>query len=89
MVKPDPKMQYNFNDPESRILKGPNGSCRAYNAQIALDPVLQLMPPGLSRWKKQACRRIALSTARTHTGSKILLIPGFSPLSVTSVAPKL
>ena len=37
MVKPDPKMQYNFNDPESRILKGPNGSCRAYNAQIALD----------------------------------------------------
>ena len=27
-AKPDPKAQYNFTDPESRIMKGPEGSCR-------------------------------------------------------------
>jgi hypothetical protein len=42
-VKPDPKMQYNFSDPESRILKGPDGFLQGYNAQIAVEPVLQLI----------------------------------------------
>jgi len=36
-VKPDPKAQYNFTDPESRIMKGPDGFVQAYNAQIAVD----------------------------------------------------
>src|SRR5712692_6087648 len=36
-AKPDPKAQYNFTDPESRIMKGPNGFVQAYNAQIAVD----------------------------------------------------
>ena len=34
---PDPKAQYNFTDPESRIMKGPDGLVQAYNAQIAVD----------------------------------------------------
>src|SRR5436189_308218 len=34
---PDPKAQYNFTDPESRILKGPDGFVQAYNTQIAVD----------------------------------------------------
>src|SRR5664279_2083741 len=42
-VKPDPKMQYNFSDPESRILKGSDGFLQGYNAQIAVEPVLQLI----------------------------------------------
>ena len=42
-VKPDPKMQYNFSDPESRILRGPDGFLQGYNAQIAVEPVLQLI----------------------------------------------
>jgi len=42
-VKPDPKMQYNFSDPESRILKGPDGFLQGYNAQLAVEPVLQLI----------------------------------------------
>ena len=37
MAKPDPKAQYNFTDPESRIMKGPDGFVQAYNAQIAVD----------------------------------------------------
>src|SRR5208283_2665791 len=42
-AKPDPKMQYNFSDPESRILKGPDGFLQGYNAQLAVEPVLQLI----------------------------------------------
>jgi hypothetical protein len=42
-VKPDPKMQYNFSDPGSRILKGPDGFLQGYNAQIAVEPVWQLI----------------------------------------------
>jgi transposase len=36
-AKPEPKAQYNFTDPESRIMKGPDGFVQAYNAQIAVD----------------------------------------------------
>jgi transposase len=36
-AKPDSKAQYNFTDPESRIMKGPDGFVQAYNAQIAVD----------------------------------------------------
>lgn len=41
-TKPDPKAQYNFTDPESRIMKGPDGFVQAYNAQVAVDD-LQLI----------------------------------------------
>ena len=40
--KPDPKAQYNFTDPESRIMKGPDGFVQAYNVQVAVDD-LQLI----------------------------------------------
>jgi len=42
-AKPAPKAQYNFSDPESRILKGPDGFVQGYNAQIAVEPALQLI----------------------------------------------
>jgi len=42
-VKPEEKDQYNFTDPESRILKGPDGFLQGYNTQIAVEPVLQLI----------------------------------------------
>jgi transposase len=41
-AKPDSKAQYNFTDPESRIMKGPDGFVQAYNAQVAVDE-LQLI----------------------------------------------
>ena len=38
-VKPERRrMQYNFSDPESRILKGADGFLQGYNAQIAVEP---------------------------------------------------
>jgi transposase len=42
-AKPDSKAQYNFTDPESRIMKGPDGFVQAYNVQVAVDEVLQLI----------------------------------------------
>lgn len=36
-AKPDPKAQYNFTDPASRIMKGPDGFVQAYNAQVAVN----------------------------------------------------
>ena len=42
-AKPDEKAQYNFTDPESRIMKGPDGFVQAYNAQVAVEGVCQLI----------------------------------------------
>lgn len=42
-AKPHAKAQHNFTDPESRIMKGADGFVQAYNAQIAVEPVLQLI----------------------------------------------
>ena len=41
--QPAPKTQYNFTDPESRILKGSDGFVQGYNTQIAVEPLFQLI----------------------------------------------
>jgi transposase len=42
-AKPKEKDQYNFTDPESRIMKGADGFVQGYNAQAAVEPDLQLI----------------------------------------------
>ena len=42
-VKPAAKMQYNFTDPESRIMKGADDFVQAYNVQVAVEPDFQLI----------------------------------------------
>jgi transposase len=42
-AQPEPKAQYSFTDPESRILKGANGFVQGYNTQIAVEPLFQLI----------------------------------------------
>ena len=42
-AKPTAKMQYNFTDPESRIMKGADSFVQAYNTQIAVESDLQLI----------------------------------------------
>ena len=42
-AKPKDKDQYNFTDPESRIMKGADGFVQGYNAQAAVEPDLQLI----------------------------------------------
>src|ERR1700680_996218 len=42
-VRPEDKDQYNFTDPESRIMKGADGIVQGYNAQAAVEPTLLLI----------------------------------------------
>ena len=42
-AQPAQKAQYNFTDPESRILKGSDGFVQGYNTQIAVEPAFQLI----------------------------------------------
>jgi transposase len=42
-AKPEDKDQYNFTDPESRIMKGADGFVQGYNAQAAVEPTLLLI----------------------------------------------
>jgi len=42
-AKPEDKDQYNFTDPESRIMKGGDGFVQAYNAQAAVEPEMGLI----------------------------------------------
>jgi len=42
-AKPESKDQYNFTDPESRILKGSDAFVQGYNTQVAVEPTLQLI----------------------------------------------
>jgi transposase len=42
-VTPEDKDQYNFTDPESRIMKGSDGFVQAYNAQAAVEPEMGLI----------------------------------------------
>jgi transposase len=41
--KPDDKAQRNFTDPESRIMKGPDGFLQGYNAQAVVDAKAQII----------------------------------------------
>src|ERR1700674_3086164 len=42
-AKPADKDQYNFTDPESRLMQGSDGLVQGYNAQAAVEPGLQLI----------------------------------------------
>jgi transposase len=43
LSKPQDKDQYNFTDPESRIMPGADGIVQGYNAQAAVEPTLLLI----------------------------------------------
>ena len=42
-VKPEDKDQYNFTDPESRIMMGADGIVQGFNAQAAVEPTMQMI----------------------------------------------
>jgi transposase len=71
-AKPQANDQYNFTDAESRIMKGPDGFLQGYNAQIAVEPVLQLIVgqavTQMGNDKKQLLPMIA--TVQTQAGQK-------------------
>ncbi|HUE89228.1 MAG TPA: IS1182 family transposase [Vicinamibacterales bacterium] len=49
VAKPDSKAQYNFTDPESRIMKGPDGFVQAYNVQVAVDDRQLIVGQGVTQ----------------------------------------
>jgi hypothetical protein len=48
-AKPDPKAQYNFMDPESRIMKAPDGFVQGYNVQVAGDERQLIVGQGVTQ----------------------------------------
>jgi transposase len=75
-AKPDPKAQYNFTDPESRIMKGPDGFVQAYNAQVAVDDLQFIVSQTVTQAcndKQQLVPMIATITQQSGEAPAVLL----------------
>jgi len=90
-AKPDPKAQYNFTDPESRIMKGPDGFVQAYNAQVAVDELQLIVGQAVTQEtndKKQLMPMI--TTIKQQSGdipSQLLADAGYcSDANLTAIA---
>ena len=80
-AKPDPKAQYNFTDPESRIMKGPDGFVQAYNAQIAVNELQLIVGQAVTQEtndKRQLLPMIATITEQSgHAPAQLLADAGY------------
>jgi transposase len=80
-AKPDPKAQYNFTDPESRIMKGPDGFVQAYNAQVAVDELQLIVGQAVTHEtndKRQLMPMIAAIKEQSgHTPAQLLADAGY------------
>jgi transposase len=90
-AKPDPKAQYNFTDPESRIMKGPDGFVQAYNVQIAVDDLQLILGQAVTQEtndKKQLLPMIATIAQQSgDTPTQVLADAGYcSDANLTAIA---
>jgi transposase len=91
-AKPKPKAQYNFTDPESRIMKGPDGFVQAYNAQIAVDELQLIVGHSVTQDtndKRQLMPMITTIAQQTggETPFEVLADAGYcSEANVTAIA---
>jgi len=90
-AKPLPKAQYNFTDPESRIMKTSDGFVQAYNTQIAVDDLQWIVGQAVTQEtndKKQLLPMItAVTTQSGDTPTQVLADAGYcSEASLTAVA---
>jgi transposase len=80
-AKPDPKAQYNFTDPESRIMKGPDGFVQAYNVQVAVDELQLIVGQAVTQEtndKKQLLPMITTITQQSGaTPTEVLADAGY------------
>lgn len=89
---PKPKAQYNFTDPESRIMKGPDGFVQAYNVQVAVDELQLIVGHSVTQDtndKKQLMPMIATIAQQTggDTPFQVLADAGYcSEANVTAIA---
>jgi transposase len=90
-AKPDPKAQYNFTDPESRIMKGPDGFVQAYNVQIAVDELQLIVGQAVTQEtndKKQLLPMITTIAQQSgDTPTQLLADAGYcSDANLTAIA---
>ena len=90
-AKPDAKAQYNFTDPESRIMKGPDGFVQAYNVQVAVDELQLIVGQAVTQEtndKKQLMPMItAIAQQSGDTPSQLLADAGYcSDVNLAAVA---
>jgi transposase len=90
-AKPAPKAQYNFTDPESRIMKGPDGFVQADNVQVAVDELQLIVGHAVTQEtndKKQLMPMItAIERQSGDTPSELLADAGYcSDVNLTAIA---
>lgn len=90
-AKPLPKAQYNFTDPESRIMKTPDGFAQAYNTQIAVDDLQWIVGHAVTQETNDKKQLLPMITAvTTQTGERptqVLADAGYcSEVNLTSLA---
>lgn len=88
---PDPKAQYNFTDPESRIMKGPDGFVQAYNAQLAVDERQLIVGQSVTQETNDKKQLLPMITIIAHqsglTPPQVLADAGYcSDASLTAIA---
>jgi transposase len=90
-AKPDPKAQYNFTDPESRIMKGPDGFVQAYNVQVAVDDLQFIVGQAVTQEtndKKQLLPMVTVIAQQSgDTPTQLLADAGYcSDANLTAIA---
>jgi transposase len=90
-AKPKPTAQYNFTDPESRIMKGPDGFVQAYNVQVAVDELQLIVGQAVTQEtndKKQLLPMItAIEEQSGETPTELLADAGYcSDENLTAIA---
>jgi len=80
-AKPDSKMQYNFTEPESRMMKVPDGFVQAYNVQVAVNDLQLIVGQAVTQEtndKKQLLPMItAIERQSGDTPSQLLADAGY------------
>jgi transposase len=90
-AKPKPKAQYNFTDPESRIMKGPDGFVQAYNTQIAVDELQLIVGQSVTQDTNDKRQLLPMITTIAQqvgeTPSQVLADAGYcSEANITAIA---
>jgi transposase len=65
-AKPDDTTQYNFTDPESRIMHSPDGFVQAYNAQVAVNELQLIVGHGVTQETNDKKQLMPMITAVTE-----------------------
>jgi len=90
-AQPKPKAQYNFTDPASRIMKGPDGFVQAYNVQVAVDEAQLIIGQSVTQDTNDKKQLTPMITTIAHqsgiTPTQVLADAGYcSDANLTAIA---